>query len=336
MFETKSYAPQARNATSVNILRSWIAAVGIPVRPSSVPGFDLSVTQKDGGTIEVQVCMRSDETMPGEGIQVLAKDITSKRLSTALDAFWRITDAAGYDRRDPLNRGAEPPANEKGNPRKLHYKDEDFLVAIRHTEFRRSPNPTNDKWVKYRSNMEKVACGFHRMYYEVCRRHGLGIDDLMQYARCFVVNFCARYECTNEVWFDNERKCYRYLQQRFKELLTILLKKERSTIPDGETVSLALYGIPNASLDSVHFENEPEEIDYDYIDKHCELDTSSPAKRRASAAEKLRNLLNQLPNDQRIEVLKNAANSKNLDVAARKEATRLLHEFSSETSDLRV
>jgi hypothetical protein len=330
MSKAKNYTIQSPNATAVNILRSWIRAAGIPVRSSKVPGFDLTVTRDGGSELEVQVTKRKDETLPGDGIQVLASDITGRSLALCTAAFYRVTDAAGYERRNPVQRGGAIELNEKGNPRKLHYKDEEFLVSIRHPQFRRSPNPSADRWVKYGTIIDKASSAFFRSNFELCARQGLAVDDIKTYARCFTVNFCARHEIPEEetTHDDNERLLTASLKQKFANWRDVLLKKERSTLPDAETVNIGLFGRPDADTE-VSPEVE-DEIDYDYIAKHCELDTSTPTKRKESAAAKLVELLGSLPHDQMVELLKNAAANPNFDFTTRKEAARQLRLHSEE------
>lgn len=330
MSKKQNYTVQAPNATAVNLLRSWLAAVGITARASKVAGFDLCVTTVTGTDLEVQVTKRPDETLPGAGIQVVAGALTGRSPRAALEAFWRVTDAAGYERRQPVDRGAEALLNANGNTRKLHYKDEDFLVTIRHTQFRRSPNPSDDRWTKYKDAIEKTSAAFLRSNFELCARNGLAVDDIMTFARCFVVNFCAQFEIPEEqtTFCDNERKCYQYLKQNLfldekSSLRAMLLKKERSTLPDVETVAIGLYGRVDADTE-VSPEAEEEEVDYDYVRKHCELDTSSPAARKASAASKLAELLSSLPHAQMVEVLTNTAKNERFDFTTRKEAARQL------------
>lgn len=349
----RNYAVQKPNATAVNMLRSWLKSAGIGNKPSESPGFDLTVATAGGGELEVQVCLRRDETMPGEGVQVVAGDVTGKKLASALAAFWRVTDAAGHEHCKPFERGAEPEANAQGNPRKLHYRDDEFLVAIRHTEFRRSPNPDPERFQHYRATMEKVSWSFVRLNFELCQRHGVDIDDVMTLARCYVVNFCARYETPNEVFHDNERKCYAYIRQRLNsDFLPILRKKQRSMLPDAETVSIGLYGRPNTLSDQTavlfpkkypnpeivlqryvypelgqgitEHDREDADADEDYVRRHCVLDTSSPSARRASAAALLRDLLGDMPHDDMVETLRAATENHSLDVVARREAARQL------------
>ena len=328
------YYVQKRNATAVNILRAWLNAVGVPTAPAQEEGYDLLVGALDGGEVAVQVALHPDESGLGGAVKVLAGDLTGKKVERALAAFHQVTDAAGYDRAQPFDRGVDPELNEKGNPRKLHYRDEDFLVAIRHNEFRRAPNPPEDRWKQYRPTIEKTSWAFLRNNFELCARNGFDIGDLLTYARAWTVNFCGRYEAAEARYFDNERKLHVHLQQRFLyDLRPILEKKERNVLPDAETVSLALYGRPDCTVTapgSGYGERLPEdvgeveEVDYAYVERHCELDTSTPAARRASAAAKLEELLGQLPHDRLVEVLADTAKSVFFDSVTRKEAARRL------------
>jgi hypothetical protein len=333
------FTAQGRNSTAVNTLRSWLRAVGIDVQPSKAAGCDLVVTKEDGTLMQVQVALDAAQDPAGD-VQVLAGVLTGKKLSEALEGFWKVTDAAGYERLQPISRGAEPEANDKGNPRKLHYRDNAFDVAIRHTEFRRSVNPPAHVWAQYKPTMERVAWGFFRLNDHLCKRNGLDINDLFQYARCWIVNFCTRYETANPTHFDNERKLYRYLQQRFHcDLQPLLLKQERSVLPNEEAVAVALFSDPGADLESSpnpesilvakmdrlnEDEDEIEEIDYDYIARNCQLDLSSQAARKASASEKLGQLLESMPHDRMVDILTSTTTNANVDFSARKEANRRL------------
>jgi hypothetical protein len=339
MKNVANYTIQAPNATAVNLLRSWLTAVGIQSKPGSGDGIDLVVIGPEGETT-VQVALGA----PGSAaaaVTVPAKHLTGKNMNRALDAFYSVTDRAGYDRRQPLNRGDGPELNEQGNPRKLHYRDEDFLVSIRHTEFRRAPNPEEGKWEQYRVTMEKCSWAFLKSNSTLCARHGLEIGDLLQYARCYVVNFCARYETPTPKFFDNERKCYSYLRQRFNsDLRSTLLKKERSMMPDAETVRLGLFNslaadpevspnpesmyaqVIDEGMDSLL---EVDDVDQDYVDRNCELDLSTPASRRASASVMLDKLLNEIPHDTMLSMLDEAKRNNNFDFTTRKEAGRRMN-----------
>lgn len=232
------YSP--KTTTSVNTLRTWLQAVGVGVRPSTTPGFDLTVTAADGSDLEVMVSQREDPTLPSPGVSVSAKAFTGKRVGDGLAAFWRVTDAAGYDRRTPVDRGPEGTLNAKGNPRKLRECEDPFGIAIRLTEFKRTVNPPNDRWKRYNTTIENVAYKWLYRNYQLCARHGIGADDLMSYARCHTVNFATLYETATPVHCDNERKLYKYIWQRFcSDLYPILRRQERSTLPDLAAAELA-------------------------------------------------------------------------------------------------
>lgn len=333
MFSMMPYAQQQRNLTAVNVLKSWLTAVGVPNNSSKIKGSDISVEVRGGGTLEVQVVMGSEEKAVEGAVRVLAQEITGKASQKKLDAFWRVTDAAGYERQRPVDRGQEPELNEKGNPKKLHYRDDFDLVAFRHTELRWSPDPDEAMWEQYKPTMEKVSWGFLKMNAKLCERAKYDIDDIMQYARMWLVIYCARYQIPNPIHFDNERKCYRFLQQRFNnDLRSLMLKKLRSSTPDAETVSIALYGTPDADPE-VSPDPVEEVVDEDYIERHCELDTSSETARRASAAAKLKELLDELPHDQLLDTLQRTAANEACDWTARKEAGRRLAAHEKECGE---
>ena len=304
----KNYTVQAPNATAVNLLRSWLSAVGVSVTQPATSGPDLVVRCRCGEDLPVWVKFPDDQDVVS-GLRVNASDVTSRKRAEALAAFWRVTDAAGYEQRDPLQRGPLPELNEHGNPRKLHYREEPFLVSIRHTEFRRSPNPPQDRWQKYRKVIEQAAWSFLHGNYDLCARNGMSLEDVQQYLRCLVVNFVAHDEIPESLTThcDNERKCYTYFRQRlYYDLFPVLSKKERSILPSIETASIGLYGRHDVNLE-VFFEEE--------VDEEDELANLGPSR-------KLQLLLSRLPHEEMVFALHAAATSDRLDEATRAEARR--------------
>lgn len=323
MATSAPYMIQSGNATAVNILRSWLQAVGIPCTVGK-DAIDLYVGHVIGGSIKVAV-LREGKAPAGADIVIEAHEMTGKRVEKALEAFYRVTDAAGWDRRQPVNRGEAPVANEKGNPRKLNYKNEEFLVGIRHTEFRRSPNPPPDRWQQYKKTMDVVVRSFwnypgNEAFF---RRQGFERQDLMQYARCFVVNFCGRYETATPLYCDNERKLHIYLRQRFVDLLDMLRRKSVNASLDRDTFVISIFGDPNWHSGKDMFE---EDVDEEYVERHRELDVTTARRRRNSATAKLKELLQQLPHDQLLAKLEETSENDALDITTQKEAERWLKE----------
>lgn len=339
----------SKNAVAINVLTSWLKAVGIPVIPAS-EGFDLTVLGKDSKKVDVIVAVEGE--VRSTGLKVLAKDVTGRQEGKAYAAFHKITEAAGQGSPIPLDRGGgQKILNEKGNPRKLCYRDEDFLVTIRHNEFRRSPNPSPAAWRQYQRAMNWIVGKFYFKNTALCERQKMELEDVMQYARCFMVNFCARYERPDATPSANEGLFMEYLRQRLSGLHQIMLKKELSIIPDADSIHMALGGLAmeyhpspadayQLALDHPKelaearaiFRGEKEgeipelfthqPVDQEYLDRNCELDTSSLVRRRASARAKLNEMLNALPHKQFLSVLNNVADDVTQDFTARKEAFR--------------
>lgn len=349
-----------KNAVAVNILRSWLSAVGVPVRVSDTPGFDLTVGDRTGNEVEVMVAVKDDEALPGPGVQVVAGAFTGRQEQRALAAFHKVTAATGWGTPRPLDRGAGVPINEEtGNPRKLFYQNEEFLVAIRHNEFRRSPNPPVARWRQYQNAMNWVVWRFYYKNIDLCQRQKMDFEDVMQYARCFMVNFCSRYEratTTNAAYklkAANEGLFMEYLRQRLSGLHQIMVKKDRRNVPDEDAVrrafgsdamkchpspadayQLALdhpkelaevraiwRGEKEGEIPAL-FTEEP--VDQAYLARNCELDTTTFAARRSSARTKLAELLGKLPHERLLAVLQGAATDTEQDFVVRKEAHRQL------------
>lgn len=314
------FTVQQKNATAVNVLRSWLNSTGLKVEGTSRGAGRMVVASPAGQRISVQITS-SDSQIDPDCIQVQARDILGKRLQRALEAFWSVTDALGEPRREPINRGPEPAQNEKGNPRKLHYRENFFDVVIRHTEFRRSVNPDPEVFARFRVTMERVAWNFLKLNSHLCARNCIEIEDLLQLARCWLVNFCSRYMTSRPTHFDNERKFHRYLQQRFHcDLYPVLLKQQRSTLPDQETVCVALFDRPE-----IPGQDQVEDVeDESYRTRKCQLDVSTMDKRRNSAAAMLDKLLAGMPHQQMLETLDAATSNPDIEYSARREAGRRL------------
>lgn len=298
-------SPHPSNAVATNLFRSWLTATKIPYSLGTVTGIDFVIQRADGGELPVAV---DRPQVPEGAISVSRKAMTGKKVQDALAAFWAVTDAAGYPRRRPINRGSDPACNERGNPRKLHYRDEPFLVSIRHTEFRRAPDPTPEQWRTYEPVMRRVVNSFYREYRKPLIRNGMGIDDLMTYARCYLANFCSRHEVPGDP--RNLHRCRLYINQRLfgGDGAGILLKKERSVLPDAETANIGVYGRPDADDTTDHAAL----IEVDEV-----------------GAARLERRLKTLPHRQLVNALRQAAGNRALGAAARVAQKRLAEHLSS-------
>lgn len=296
MTHTASLHPS--NNVAVNLFRAWLRAVGIPFRDSSTPDADFTLTATSGESLTVCV---GREHVPDGALSVPRKAMTGKRISAALEAFWAVTDAAGYPRRRPVDRGPELAPNKHGNPRKLHYRHEPFLVSVRHTELRSAPDPTPEQWALYEPVARRVAGTYWRNYRNALSRNGHDFEDVLAHTRCLTINFCARHEVPDDPRNPYRLKCY-LLQRLFTDAAKVLLKKERSVLPDAETANICVYGRPEGEEGT---EPEIEVVEFESSEARLE--------RRLSA----------LPHTDLVKGLRQAALRRDLGAAAKLAATRL-------------
>lgn len=324
--------------TARNLVRSWLRANNVPFIKSTIPGCDFSI-QGRLGDVEVRITARRDETAPAPHvIDVLASDITHKRLEVAFGAYHVITSAAGFGTPIPVDRGEQPNQN-------LCYKDEDFLVCVRHTALRRSPNAPNNKFDKYDKVMHKACWTYYNLNNDQCRRLGKSVEDLRTYAMVLLNIFCAQIEDEDKDNQHNEQTLYVWLRQRFAEIFKILSNKERSMMPDADTVCIALLGqsyrgqmkfdsdgntVPLAEdsfgeLTGSSFNSDTSyEDDSEYKKRNNKLDTRTPVTRKRSASDMLRQKLEALPHDDRIYRLGFAFQNPLINNDARREAGKQL------------
>ena len=329
MTQSQDYQQEPKNARAVCQAMAWLSAVGIPCRlPEVKSGADLILTKKDGGEINIKLAVTQDEPRPAvECLVVLAKELASPQAPVALAAFHVITEAAGFGRPLPVDRGPEP-------EKKLSYHDNFELVSLRHREFRRVPNPDPVELAGYKKVMEQACYRFVNMNQELCRRNCLLVEDLMTYAQVWTCNYLGLYKVAVETVNDNIRKLRAHLKQRFAEFAKMIQKKERDCFPAPDTVHIALLGKPideNHRLESFSIDPTLDEgVDTDYIKRHSELDLSNDDTRRNSAVVLLAKNLKSMPHDKMIQVLTEAAANNSLCADARSEANRQLrlHERS--------
>lgn len=340
---------------SKNLLRSWLRANKIPFDKSSVPGCDFTV-QGRMGDIEVRLCERKDETAPGANVvDVLASDITHKKLDVAFAAYHRITEAAGFGKPVPVDRGPQP-------AQKLCYTDEPFLVCVRHSAYRRSPNPSPEKYTAYDTVMHKACWNFYGLNQDTCRRWGQSVEDLRTVAMVLLAIFCSQIEDDEKSVEDNEQTLYVWLRQRFAEIFKIESQKERSTMPDADTVSIALLGkayrgrmefdSDGDAVLSFEYHNDPraaegeedfgltlagslgvEQEDREHKKRNRKLNTSNPTTRKKSAKDALETGLANLGHDGMVYALGFAHQNILINSDARREAGKRLKAHVAECSE---
>lgn len=359
--KNKAYTQTTSRDTAVITLRSWLTAVGIPNKKSALRGSDITVTTKDGGTLEVLVQLGRQERpeAPAGAVVVRAEELRCARLSEthlknrsrsplqiAFDAFHAVTEKAGYGRPAPFDRGNEP-------DRMFSWEEDGFLVPLRHTEFRRAPNPSPAKYAQYKDILDRAAYMFYGQNERLCERQVTSRDDIKSFAYFCLVGFCAHYERPEPIGDENERLLTAYLKQRLAELRKSWLTKFMAQVDDvplvvhnyggtfdpssarGEREEV-LESVTNIDeLDLSHRENR-------FVDADVELDgdfaldnvASDEGHRLVSEAEeeehqnrakvRLQKALAAMPHDQLVQTLNAVINDENQGREARKMATRQL------------
>lgn len=235
----KSYTPSAKNHTAVTIARSWLTACGIPYERGHRSGVDLVVKASNGSSFDVAII--KDTTPPGGCIVVPAAEMTGKR-SRAFAAFHRITAAAGYGLPIPVDR-QEDPVGADGKVFRPRFDEAEFdLVAFRHREFRKCPNPSPEEWKDYMSVIEVAIKRFYSTNYTFLKQQGMELQDLTSFAMVWATNYIKLYQDSTKDLVQNRKLMHAHLKQRFSEFRTLLYKKGRSCIPDRDVAEIALTG----------------------------------------------------------------------------------------------
>jgi hypothetical protein len=285
-------------------LKTWLTAVGIAHEDTPA---GVVVTSKNGAKVVVNS----------------SPELTGRDLKKSLEYFSAIQTSLGYEAKMPVNRGEIP-------THKAHYGDEFDLVAMRQSEFRRTPNPSTARLREYDATINQSVWKFHRMNTQVCQDHVLEIADLKQYALLWTTNYIGLYEITNDSESERKRFLSQYLGQRFYEFRKLLDKKGRNTLPTLDLAFIALRGQPfDFSNKDAWYISEDRGFDLGNEGHHDE----EPERKRTHAQRVtdrkdstafLDQHLASMDHDQMVDVLMNAIKSDGIHDDARREAMRRL------------
>lgn len=229
-----------KESRALTILVGWLDATKVPYSLEADLEKDLTV-----GTLPVKISAVTDITAP---------------LDKALKVFWSITEAAGYGRPQPVDRGTprcmrchqpleveatkclnvECQANQ---PQRVKFEDAPELVAIRHREFRQTANLPDSVYQDddYKRIMKWYCYNFHRRNLRLCQDMAFDVEDLETYAMLYLTNFHGRWRKIGAKKGENGKMFCSYLQQRFySDLLPLLKRKSQNILADEETVDLGL------------------------------------------------------------------------------------------------
>lgn len=316
--------PQAQKLKSLCMISSCLEVLKIPhrveserihigevvVKVESVPGLD---SLRIGNTVSVSaaaICGGTDR---------------------AHAALWTVTELLNRGRPVVFNRG--PP------PTRRAYGDDHDRVVMRESAFRQSVNPPEEAFVRFGPWIDSCVRFFFMSNQDLCHSLAFGKEDLKTYALVWFSNFWTTARLlTPKDESENDKLLYRFLRQRFSQLYQQMKgPRRRNVAVDKETVRIGLSvkyrltddGAGNLSLQAVR-DVEPE-LDAreergldEYRKRVCQLDVSTPDKRRSSAAALLSRSLAAMPHDAMVSALTHTYNSLLSCPDTRKEAGRQL------------
>lgn len=267
------------NTQALCIIDSWLASAKIPhivTNRGDSTGIDIQV-QKKGSAEFVNVVVQVNRLAASPAtadLVVLVEDIMSLDRAEALHAFHNITAAAGWGRPSPVvDRGPEP-----------RVKSHDIhLLIIRHSEFRNAPNLSEkifrevydtDITFMTRALLRDIGIRY------VTQRAGESFESLFVIGRLIACNFHHRYRDVRGTQAQNRTFFRAHLKQRIKNAVTQWRRHERNSLPDEQTVSIALHG--------AEFEAEPStHMCFDLPEDHTYLlDLDVKQRRKLSDEEK--------------------------------------------------
>jgi hypothetical protein len=202
-----------QNSQPLHVLRSYLNACEIPFE---IENETLKVAKKDGASLKVVIGESAslDQTV----CTIKDKEIISPIPEVFLAALHILTDAAGYGKPLPVDRGEAPTG-------RINYKDQFEEVYLRHSVLRRSPNPKDHNFLdKYDKTIRKTANRAFRRYRWILEPMGFMADDLVNIGRVHTVAF-MHYYASSPNHVDNLKLLTEYLKQRFSELTRLCHKK---------------------------------------------------------------------------------------------------------------
>lgn len=299
---------QAKMERAITQTTQYLQALKIPF---TLNQNTIHIEANNGTTVTVAI-VKDENPVEGAELTVSAAAIANKNFNVAMDAFGDITEMAGYGRPAPVNRG-------KVSAGKLHFSENFELVAMRHREFHKVPNPSPQKYLEYKSTIEKAVrvFMFNKRYF--LAKFGIEQEDLLQYARVWAANFFGLYEAVGSTEQNRHGRLYNHLTQRFYEFLRLLHRKSRSCTPPTPVCRLGM-GLTEYSEP---FDNSMDPCGDEQSESLQDLNHRQMVRRRRKAASELLNkLLAEMPHDTLVEKLKHIASDP--ESGAQAEAVRRL------------
>lgn len=245
------------------------------------------------------------------------------------------------------------PNRGSGETIKIRARDEFELVAFRHAELRRVPNPDPVRLKFYEPTIASACANFYRRCKNLCDDSMYQIDDLKSFAYVWAINYIGLYQLSSDEGDQNLKLLRTYLNQRFNELRKLLWKKNRNVLIHYDEAAIVLTGTvfneiplrqrkaqllnPEDFSNIVDFISVPESqpLDQAYLNRHRGYETNSVEKRKENASKALEEGLAKLGHDKMLEVLIEARDNVRVHPDAQKHAGKKLREHTENCEQCR-
>jgi hypothetical protein len=304
------------------VTSSWLKAVGIENATSVERLNALMARRHDGVTVEL-FFQEEGEAVPEGAIVVDVAGVTSMKKPVAFAAFHKITDALGYGIPIPVSR---PEFDGRASI------DEDpDLIVMRHAEYRLSPDLSTEDLLPYRKIIRGCTINFYRRNTLLCDLMGYDVASLELYAIVWTCNYMHRHKRMHPRDSENEKLLLTHLRQRFAAAAQIFKRVKRSVVPHRELACLVTFNDVFAPV-AVPVEGA-DDVDMEYVARHCQLNLKSESTRRNSARALLRKLLSDMKHEDMVEALMQKVADQNFCPDSRSYAARILRKHQSECAD---
>ncbi|MGH9428119.1 MAG: hypothetical protein ACRD2L_17690, partial [Terriglobia bacterium] len=99
------------NQRAISQIRSWLSATAVPFLTDTEGrgSADFVILKKDGGLFSVLVVV-DDDTRDRTSVDLVmrADDVMGRYIGRSMEVFHTLTEAAGYGKPTPVDRGAIP------------------------------------------------------------------------------------------------------------------------------------------------------------------------------------------------------------------------------------
>ncbi len=171
----------------------------------------------------------------GSRFSIKPSSLNNRDVAIALLSFKKLVESLGFTYVPPVTR-------EIANKR-LNFDDNFELISMRHCDLRRSPNPPDEVFKKYKKITDLACYKFFSFNYALCKRNLLEINDLKVYANIWLINYLGNFKNPNDSDREAKNKLSYYLTQKFFcEFKGFLERKEERCMPDFNDFCLSSFG----------------------------------------------------------------------------------------------